>query len=204
MTGLGLKLRVNMKTGRLVAVAVSICSAYGNTLLSVIQAPKDQAAIQARISIVGARLKTPAKKEVTAKRKNTNNRRNKNVPSADSKDNPVNPSKDFVKFRKLPTTTGRIAKRLSQWNRLVVPPILGSLDFWARYSKSSIGFCLTLNVVARRRRIHRAKRTEKLIRRCHPRRVRLPILLCQCLHCVNISMGTGPRLTSYFSVMILL
>ena len=32
--------------------------------------------------------------------------------------------------------------------------------------------CRTLNVVARRRRTHRAKRTRELIRRCHPRRVR--------------------------------
>ena len=30
----------------------------------------------------------------------------------------------------------------------------------------------TLNVVARRHRTHRAKRTKKLVRRCHPRRVR--------------------------------
>ena len=30
----------------------------------------------------------------------------------------------------------------------------------------------TLNVVARRRRTRRAKRTRELIRRCHPRRVR--------------------------------
>ena len=33
-------------------------------------------------------------------------------------------------------------------------------------------FCTTLDVVARRRRTHRAKRTRELIRRCHPRRVR--------------------------------
>jgi len=34
----------------------------------------------------------------------------------------------------------------------------------------------TLNVVARRRRTHRAKRTRELIRRCQPRRVRLGFL----------------------------
>jgi hypothetical protein len=44
----------------------------------------------------------------------------------------------------------------------------------AEFSISHLGdSCRTLNVVARRRRTHRAKRTRELIRRCHPRRVRL-------------------------------
>ena len=50
----------------------------------------------------------------------------------------------------------------------------GASGIWRRMGNL---YPRTLNVVARRRRTHRAKRTRELIRRCHPRRVRLVFLV---------------------------